>query len=158
MGCVCLAGSQQILQSCTAAAGRGTANHAKTQPVANLGDQFAVGVLADEHLDLDARRERSQQPFMPECVEKLFLRGVRGMLAAVQARDSNPQRADPAPNEECSDGSDEANQEWTAQFHERSFRGGCAEESWQQFAPEAIAGCPGYRRTQASNGDTLKFA
>jgi hypothetical protein len=121
MGGVRLSGPHQILQSRAATPSSGASYYAKTEPLADLGDHFTIGMLADEHPNFDARRERSQQSFMPEGVQKLPLRRIGWMFLAVETRDANPKCANPAPNEKRCDSGDATNQEWTAEFHGRNL-------------------------------------
>jgi hypothetical protein len=117
MGGVRLSGPHQILQCRAAAPSGGASHHAKAQPLADLGNHFAIGVLADEHSNFDTCRERSQQSLMPEGVQELPLRRIGWMRSAVKTRNANPKCANPAPDEKCCNSGDAANQEWTPEFH-----------------------------------------
>ena len=52
-------------KSLAAAAGGRAANHADAQPLADLGDHLAVGVLTDKNADFGPGRERSLSS--PSC-------------------------------------------------------------------------------------------
>ena len=61
--CVGLVGrADHFQQRLAAAAGRGAANDADAQLLANLGDHFAVGVLADQHADFGAVASGASSP------------------------------------------------------------------------------------------------